>query len=385
MEITDLLISAQKNGASDLHLSALNPVLIRVHGDMVPLTQQPLSPDQVKEMLYAIMSEQQRSDYERDCEVDFAISFGEKMRFRINAFNTLRGPAAVFRSIPTRILPLEEINAPAILKKLCGLHKGLILVTGPTGSGKSTTLSSMVDYINSNESKHILTIEDPVEFMHVSKKSLVNQREVGASTKSFARALKSSLREDPDVILVGELRDLETIQLAITAAETGHLVMGTLHTNSAPKTIDRIIDVFPASDKEMIRSMLSVSLEAIITQALLKRSDGQGRIAAHEVLLGTPAVRNLIRENKIPQLYSLMQMGSKLGMRTMKDSVYALLNEGAINADTAKIALASSISEDEEPSESETPPVANTSAASSGSGKRGSASGSSSYRSNTGF
>ena len=345
MEITDLLISTVKNGASDLHLSATNPPLMRVDGDMIPVNAPPLSGDTVKQMLYAIMTEQQRSEYERDYEIDFSISFGAEMRFRVNAFNTVDGPAAVFRTIPTKVHTLDDLGAPDVLKKLCGLHKGLILVTGPTGSGKSTTLAAMVDYINQNYSHHILTIEDPVEFVHKSKRSLINQREVGASTKSFARALKSALREDPNVILVGEMRDLETIHLAMTAAETGHLVMGTLHTNSAPKTIDRIIDVFPANDKEMVRAMLSVSLEAIIAQTLLKKKGG-GRIAAHEILLGTPAIRNLIREGKVPQISSMMQMGQKLGMTTMKDSLYKLVEQEKVEADIVRHILAESEDED---------------------------------------
>jgi twitching motility protein PilT len=350
MEITDLLIFTQKNKASDLHLSTGNPPILRIHGDMLPYKGEKLTVDDVKRMLYSIMTEQQRADYERDFELDFAISFGDNMRFRVNAFNTLNGPAAVLRTIPTHIQSMEEIGAPDILKKLCHLHKGLILVTGPTGSGKSTTLAAMVDYINMNEAKHIITIEDPVEFVHASKKCLINQREVGKNTRSFAKALRSALREDPDVILVGELRDIETIQLALTAAETGHLVMGTLHTNSAPKTIDRIIDVFPANDKEMVRAMLSVSLEAVITQALLKRKDG-GRVAAHEIMLGTPAVRNLVREGKVPQLYSLIQIGSKVGMRTMRDSVFALLDEGTITEQTARAILANSATDEDEKAE----------------------------------
>ncbi len=347
MEITDLLIYTQKNKASDLHLSTANPPILRIHGDMVPYQSPPMTSDDIKRMLYSVMTEQQRSEYERDYEIDFAISFGADMRFRVNAFNTLNGPAAVLRTIPTRILSMEELGTPEVLKKLCYLHKGLVLVTGPTGSGKSTTLAAMVDHINANEAKHIITIEDPVEFVHSSKKCLINQREVGKNTKSFAKALRSALREDPDVILVGELRDIETIQLALTAAETGHLVMGTLHTNSAPKTIDRIIDVFPANDKEMVRAMLSVSLEAVITQALLKRKDG-GRIAVHEIMLGTPAVRNLIREGKVPQLYSLIQIGSKIGMKTMKDSVMDLYSQGVISEQIARSALSTSISEEEE-------------------------------------
>jgi twitching motility protein PilT len=343
MEITDLLVFAQKNNASDLHLSTGNPSILRVNGDMVPMSKTGrLTVDDVKTMIYSIMTEQQRSDYERDLELDFAISFGEHMRFRVNAFNTINGPAAVLRTIPTKIYSLDDLKAPEVLKGLTELHKGLILVTGPTGSGKSTTLAAMVHHINQSHARHIITVEDPVEFVHKSARSLINQREVGASTKSFARALKSALREDPDVVLVGELRDLETIQLAMTAAETGHLVLGTLHTNSAPKTIDRIIDVFPSEDKEMVRAMLSVSLEAVITQALVKRADGSGRVAVHEILLGTNAVRNLIRENKIPQINSMMQMGSKLGMKTMKDAAFQLMNDGVISQETVKSLVSSS-------------------------------------------
>lgn len=353
MEVTDLLLSTQKNNASDLHLSATNSPMMRVNGDMLPVNSPPLTSDEVKQMLYSIMTEQQRAEYERDLEIDFSISFGDDMRFRVNAFNTIYGAAAVFRTIPTKVLSLEDLKTPEIFKKLCGLHKGLVLVTGPTGSGKSTTLAAMIDHINATQSRHIITIEDPVEFVHQTKKSLLNQREVGASTKSFAKALKSALREDPDVILVGELRDLETIQLAMTAAETGHLVMGTLHTNSAPKTVDRIIDVFPASDKEMVRAMLSVSLEAVIAQTLLRRSDRAGRVAAHEILLGTPAVRNLIREAKIPQIYSMMQMGSKVGMITMKDSINKLLNDGVISPQTAREVLLTSGDDDENTQKSE--------------------------------
>jgi len=348
MEITDLLIFTEKNHASDLHLSTGSPPILRINGDMLPHKASPLAANELKEMLYSIMTEQQRSDYERDLEVDFAISFGTNHRFRVNAFNTLNGPAAVLRTIPNNILSLDDLQAPPILKKLCRLHKGLVLVTGPTGSGKSTTLAAMVDDINTNDAKHIITIEDPVEFIHPSKKSLINQREVGKNTRSYARALKSALREDPDVILVGELRDIETIQLALTAAETGHLVLGTLHTNSAPKTIDRIIDVFPANDKEMVRAMLSVSLEAVVTQSLLKRKTGTGRVAAHEIMLGTSAVRNLIREAKIPQLYSMIQMGTKLGMCTMKDSIFKLLNDGVISEATARSVLTTSSTDEEE-------------------------------------
>lgn len=345
MNITDLLLTSKKNNASDLHLSVGNPPILRVNGDMLPLNMPALTANDTREMLYSIMIEAQRAEYERNLEIDFSLSFNEDMRFRVNAFNTLAGPAGVLRTIPTTVQTLDELKAPEVLKRLTELHKGLILVTGPTGSGKSTTLAAMVDHINKSHAKHILTIEDPVEFIHRSQKSLINQREVGGSTHSFAAALRSALREDPDVILVGELRDLETIQLAMTAAETGHLVLGTLHTNSAPKTIDRIIDVFPANDKEMVRSMLSVSIEAIITQALVKRSDGSGRVAVHEILLGTSAIRNLIRENKIPHIASMMQVGSKIGMQTMKDAAYAMLDEGIISPETAKTLLATSTSD----------------------------------------
>jgi twitching motility protein PilT len=347
MEITDLLMATHKNKASDLHLSTRNPPIMRVHGDMLPLDMPAMDANAIKNMIYSIMTDQQRSDYERDLEIDFSISFSDTMRFRVNAFNTIYGNAAVFRSIPTKILTLDQLAAPDVLKRLCTLHKGLILVTGPTGSGKSTTLAGMVDYINQNYNKHILTVEDPVEFIHASKRSLINQREVGASTRSFAKALKSALREDPDVVLVGEMRDLETIQLAMTAAETGHLVMGTLHTSSAAKTIDRIIDVFPADDKEMVRAMLSVSLEAVIAQTLVKKIDNGGRVAVHEIMLGTPAIRNLIREAKVPQITSMIQMGSKQGMCTMRDSLNKLYESGTISADTLRESLATGASEDD--------------------------------------
>jgi twitching motility protein PilT len=345
LDITDLLIFSQKNKASDLHLSTGNPPILRIQGDMTPYKGSPMTASELKEMLYSIMSEQQRAEFERELELDFAISIGENYRFRVNCFNTLNGPAAVMRTIPTEIISLEQLGAPEIFKKLAHLHKGLLLVTGPTGSGKSTTLAAIVNHINTEMAKHIITIEDPVEFVHTSKKSLINQREVGKSTKSFAKALKSALREDPDVVLVGELRDIETIQLALTAAETGHLVLATLHTSSAPKTIDRIIDVFPSGDKEMVRAMLSVSLEAVISQTLLKKKTG-GRVAAHEILLGTGAVRNLIREGKIPQMYSLMQMSRKIGMCIMKDSINNLVEDGTISESVAREVMATSTSED---------------------------------------
>lgn len=349
MDIIDLLVLTKKSNASDLHLSAGSPPMLRLHGEIVPHKRAVLSVDEIKTMLYSIMTEQQRSDFERDLEIDFAISFGDNMRFRINAFNNITGAAAVLRTIPTKIFTLADLNAPPILTKLTQLHKGLILVTGPTGSGKSTTLAAMLDHINEHSARHIITIEDPVEFVHSSKKSLINQREVGKSTKSFARALKSALREDPDIILVGELRDIETIQLALTAAETGHLVFATLHTNSAAKTIDRIIDVFPAGDKEMVRAMLSASLEAVIAQTLLKKKEG-GRVAAHEIMLGTSAVRNLIREGKVPQLYSMIQMGSEIGMISMRDSVNKLKDEHIVSNEVAQLALATSTTKESDAS-----------------------------------
>lgn len=348
MDITELLIAAERNKASDLHLSTGSAPILRVHGDMIALEAPPLTGQEVKQMLHSVMTDQQRTDYERELEIDFSISLGENLRFRVNAFNTMHGPAAVFRAIPTKILTLEQLQAPEILKRLCSMHKGLILVTGPTGSGKSTTLAAMIDYINTHTKRHILTVEDPIEFVHQTKQSLINQREVGHSTRSFARALKSALREDPDVILVGEMRDLETIQLALTAAETGHLVMGTLHTSSAAKTVDRIIDVFPAADKAMVRAMLSVSLEAVISQILVKRADAAGRVAAHEILLGTPAVRNLIREGKIPQISSMIQMGQKIGMSTMKDALTRLFERGVIDANILRDSLLTGADETED-------------------------------------
>ena len=338
MNLGDLIKYSRSKSASDIHISANNPPIFRIHGDMETTDTPKLSSEEVKDMLFSIMTENQRKDYEENMEIDFAISFGEE-RFRINAFTTLNGPACVFRTIPTKVVTLEELAAPQVITNLCSLSKGLVLVTGPTGSGKSTTVAAMIDHMNRTSQRHILTIEDPVEFVHTSDKSLINQREIGPHSASFARALKSALREDPDVILVGELRDLETIKLAMTAAETGHLVLGSLHTSSAAQTIDRIIDVFPAEDKEMIRTMLSASIEAVISQRLLKLVSGHGRVAAFEILTANSAVRNLIRESKIPQLVSAMQVGTQQGMRVMKDSIYALLNSGQVSAEEAKTAL----------------------------------------------
>lgn len=338
MDITQLLAFAMQNKASDLHLSSGSQPIIRVHGDLKRVKGDPLTSDLIRTMLYSIMTEDQRAVYERDFEMDFAISFGERARFRVNAFMTRQGCAAVFRSIPSIVPTLDELELPNVMRRFAELEKGIVLVTGPTGSGKSTTLAALINHINQNMSKHILTIEDPVEFYHTSKKSLVNHRELGTDTHSFAKALKSALREDPDVILVGEMRDHETISLALTAAETGHLVFGTLHSSSAPKTIDRIIDVFPMSDKEMVRAMLSGSLQGIVAQTLLQRAEG-GRVGAYEILVGTNAVRNLIRENQVPQLYSMMQTGSRYGMITMEDAVLDLLDSKIITRDEAQRVL----------------------------------------------
>lgn len=339
MDITQLLAFVMQNNASDLHLSAGNPPIIRAHGVLKRVKGNALTSDQVRGMLYSIMTEEQRAVYERDMEIDFAIAFGEKARFRVNGFTTRQGSSAVLRVIPSVIPMMEDLGLPPVMRRLSELERGIVLVTGATGSGKSTTLASMINHINLNMSKHILTIEDPVEFYHQSKKSLVNHRELGTDTKSFARALKSALREDPDVILVGEMRDYETISLALTAAETGHLVFGTMHASSAAKTVDRIIDVFPANDKEMIRSMISSSLQGVVAQNLLRRADGSGRVAVHEILVGTNAVRNLIRENQLAQIYSMIQTGSRYGMQTMEECVNGLLMRGVIDKDEARRAL----------------------------------------------
>ncbi len=339
MDLTQLLAFAMQNNASDLHLSATCQPIIRVSGEMKRVKTDELSSEDIRSMLYSVMSEDQRAVYERDYEVDMAISFGEKARFRVNAFNTRNGAAAVFRTIPSDIPTMEELSLPPAIRKFAELNKGIVIVTGPTGSGKSTTLASLINQINTTKKKHILTIEDPVEFFHTSKNCLINHRELGRDTHSFKNALKSALREDPDVILVGEMRDYETISLALTAAETGHLVFATLHANSAAKTVDRIIDVFPTGDKEMVRAMLSSSLEGVIAQTLLKKADGGGRVGVFEVLVGTNAVRNLIRENQVPQIYSMMQTGSRYGMITMEESINNLLEEGAIDASQARAAL----------------------------------------------
>jgi len=336
MEISDLLTFAVKNKASDLHLSAGLPPMIRVHGDIRRINVPSMDNTQVRGMIYDVMSDAQRKAYEEFLETDFSFALPGVARFRVNAYNQERGASAAFRTVPSKVLTLEELEAPHSFKEISNQPRGIVLVTGPTGSGKSTTLAAMVDYINDNLQGHILTIEDPIEFVHQSKKCLINQRELGPHTQSFENALRSALREDPDVILVGEMRDLETIRLALTAAETGHLVFGTLHTSSAAKTIDRIIDVFPAAEKDMVRSMLSESIRAVIAQALLKRKDGSGRVAAHEIMVGTPAIRNLIRENKVAQMYSSIQTGQALGMQTLDQCLTGLVKRNIVAAEEAR-------------------------------------------------
>ena len=336
MDITELLTFAVKNKASDLHLSAGLPPMIRVHGDVRRINLPPLEHKEVHAMVYDIMNDGQRKQFEETWECDFSFAVPNLARFRVNAFNQNRGGAAVFRTIPSKVLSLEELNCPKIFKDIASQPRGIVLVTGPTGSGKSTTLAAMVDYVNENEYGHILTVEDPIEFVHESKRCLINQREVHRDTMSFNNALRAALREDPDVVLVGEMRDLETIRLALTAAETGHLVFGTLHTSSAAKTIDRIVDVFPAAEKDMVRSMLSESLRAVISQTLLKTKDGQGRVAAHEIMIGTPAIRNLIRENKIAQMYSSIQTGQNAGMQTLDQCLADLVRRNVVSAAEAR-------------------------------------------------
>ncbi len=335
MDLSEVLAFAAKNNASDLHLSSGLPPMIRIDGDIKRINVDPLDSHTVHAMIYDIMNDKQRKDYEEFLETDFSFDLPGIARFRVNAFNQSRGPAAVFRTIPTKIISLTDLGAPSVFAQLALKPRGLILVTGATGSGKSTTLAAMIDHINETSRAHILTIEDPIEFLHVSKNCLVNQRELGPHTHSFAAALRSALREDPDIVLVGELRDQETIRLALTAAETGHLVLATLHTSSASKTVDRIIDVFPAGEKEMVRTMLSESLQAVIAQNLLKRIGG-GRIAAWEIMIGVPAIRNLIRENKVPQMYSVMQTGQGANMQTMDQCLLDLVQRRLISAESAK-------------------------------------------------
>ena len=335
MDIGELLAFGVKNGCSDLHLSAGLPPMIRVDGDVRRINVAALDHTTVHDLVYDIMNDKQRKDYEEFLETDFSFEVPGLARFRVNAFNHNRGSGAVFRTIPSQILSLEELGAPSIFKEIADTPRGVVLVTGPTGSGKSTTLAGMVDHKNDTEYGHILTVEDPIEFVHESKKCLVNQREVHRDTLGFNEALRSALREDPDVILVGEMRDLETIRLALSAAETGHLVFGTLHTSSAAKTIDRVVDVFPAAEKDMIRAMLSESLKAVISQTLMKKNGG-GRVAAHEIMMGTPAIRNLIRENKIAQMYSAIQTGQQYGMKTLDQDLQRLVREGVVTRQVAQ-------------------------------------------------
>lgn len=335
MDITELLGFTVKNNSSDLHLSAGLPPMIRVDGDLRKINVPALEHKEVLKIVYDIMNDRQRKEYEENLEVDFSFEIADLARFRVNAFNQSRGAAAVFRNIPSKILSMDDLKLPPVFVEMANYPKGLVLVTGPTGSGKSTTLAAIIDFINSNRYDHLLTVEDPIEFIHTSKKCLVNQREVHRDTLSFNAALRSALREDPDVILVGELRDLETIRLAMTAAETGHLVFGTLHTNSATKTINRIIDVFPGDEKAMVRSMLSESLQAVIAQTLLKRTGG-GRVAALEIMICTSAIRNLIREDKVAQMYSSIQTGQAKGMLTLDQHLMYLVSENLIERHTAR-------------------------------------------------
>jgi len=335
VDISQLLAFSVKNGASDLHLSAGVPPMIRVDGDVRRINIPAMEHRQVHEMVYDIMNDKQRKDYEEFLETDFSFEIPGLARFRVNAFIQNRGAGAVFRTIPSKILTLEDLDCPKIFSEIASYPRGLVLVTGPTGSGKSTTLAAMMDHKNDNEYSHILTIEDPIEFVHESKKSLINQREVHRDTLGFNEALRSALREDPDTILVGELRDLETIRLALTAAETGHLVLGTLHTSSASKTIDRIIDVFPGAEKDMVRSMLAASLRAVISQTLCRKIGG-GRVAAHEILIGTPAIRNLINEDKVAQMYSAIQTGNSVGMQTLDQNLQEILAKGLIAREEAR-------------------------------------------------
>lgn len=334
MDITQLLQFAYQQDASDLHISAGEPPMVRVHGSMKKIKMPVLGSEETHHMIYDIMNDSQRKSFEEKSELDFSMQLGEIARFRVNIYRQNRGLGAVFRKIPTEILTLDQLGMPPMLRDLCKKEKGLILVTGPTGSGKSTTLAGMIDHLNETEEGHILTVEDPIEFVHRSKKCLVNQREVGPHTQSFNNALKAALREDPDIILVGEMRDLETIQLALTAAETGHLVFGTLHTSSAPKTVDRIIDVFPPAQQAQVRAMFAESIQGVITQTLCKKVGG-GRVAALEILIGSTAVRNLIREGKIHQIPSIMQTSQNIGMQTLNMHLLELVTEGKITRETA--------------------------------------------------
>ena len=336
MDIVELLEFGVKNKASDLHLCSGLPPMIRVHGEIRRMNLPALEHKEVHSLIYDIMKDSQQKDYEETFECDFAFEVPRLSRFRVNALVERRGASAVFRTIPSHVPTLAELNAPEIFRTFAEWPRGIVLVTGPTGSGKSTTLAAMVDHRNASDYGHILTIEDPIEFVHESKKSLVRQRELGPHTLSFANALRASLREDPDVILVGELRDLETIRLALTAAETGHLVFGTLHTSSAAKTVDRIIDVFPAEEKESVRAMLSESLQAVVSQTLMRNKAGDGRVAAHEILVATSAIRALIRDAKVAQMYSMMEAGRQEGMQTLDQCLKDLVKRNQVSVAEAK-------------------------------------------------
>ncbi len=337
MDIAELLLFAHKQGASDLHLSAGEPPRIRVHGDMTPVKVPPMDKKEVHAMIYDILNDRQRKLFEETHDIDFSMELGDVARFRVNVFMQHRGEAAVFRTIPSEVIPFDKLGLPNSIRAFAKLEKGIVLITGPTGSGKSTTLAAIIDLINQERHGHILTIEDPIEFVHTSKNCLINQREVGPHTQTFSSALRGALREDPDVILVGEMRDLETISLALTAAETGHLVFGTLHTSSAPKTIDRIVDVFPAAEQSQIRAMFAESCRAVVSQVLMKKKEGKGRVAAHEIMIGTPAVRNLIREGKIAQLPSALQTGQKWGMQTLDQNLKDLVYKGKVSRESAEL------------------------------------------------
>jgi twitching motility protein PilT len=334
-DLAALLTFAKDEGASDLHISAGMPPLVRLRGEIVRLDLPALSGDDARASIYDILKDDQKRILEEFHDLDFAFELPGVSRFRANVFIQNRGHGAVFRVVPTSVKTLDELGMPKVLRDLAEKEKGLVVVTGPTGSGKSTTLASIIDFINDTQRSHILTVEDPIEFVHVPKKSLINQREVGPHTQSFASALRAALREDPDVILVGELRDLETTSLAITAAETGHLVFATLHTSSAVKTIDRVIDIFPAGQQAQVRTMLSESLEGVVAQTLLPAKDGKGRVAALEVLIGVPALRNLIREDKTAQILSVIQTGAQHGMQSLDQSLRDLVMQGRLSREEA--------------------------------------------------
>jgi twitching motility protein PilT len=335
MDITEMLTASVRRGASDLHLSAGLVPMLRVDGEVWPLDCPVLAPRQLADLLSPLLNQYQQKDFETSLETDFAFELPGVARFRVNVFQHDRGLGAVFRTIPGEVQSLERLGLGEVFQRIAQLPRGLVLVTGPTGSGKSTTLAAMIDHLNQHRRQHILTLEDPIEFIHRPKTALINQRQVHRDTHSFSNALRSALRADPDVILVGELRDLDTIRLALTAAETGHLVFGTLHTTSAAKTVDRLVDVFPAGEKAMVRTMLSESLQAVVAQILVKKITG-GRVAAHEIMLATPAIRNLIREDKVAQMVSAIQTGGALGMKTLDMSLKALVGEGVISREEAR-------------------------------------------------